>query len=196
MNTSSNETESEEVIEGQETPKRSKAAAELIDWVKALLPALIVALIFTTVLRPVKVDGRSMLETLQDNDRILVTGINYEPACGDIVVVKFKTEDNEAIVKRIIAVAGQTIDINSETGEVTVDGKVLDEPYISGPTYQRYDGVEFPLTVEEGHVFVMGDNRPVSNDSRSVLIGQISCDDIIGKAILRVYPFKSFGLIE
>ena len=94
----------------------------------------------------------------------------------------------------IIALGGDTVDINFETGAVTLNGAVLEEPYISAPTTTGYD-VEFPVTVPEGCVFVMGDNRPRSLDGRSTEVGFIDERDILGKVLLRVFPLSSFGKI-
>ena len=101
----------------------------------------------------------------------------------------------EPIVKRVIATEGQTVDIDFDTGEVSVDSKVLDEPYISTPT-QRDEGVSFPVTVPEGMAFVMGDNRMNSTDSRSEKIGMIDTRYILGKAVFRIYPFDRIGFIS
>ena len=98
------------------------------------------------------------------------------------------------MVKRIIALGGDTVDIDFETGAVTLNGAVLEEPYISAPTTTGYD-VEFPVTVPEGCVFVMGDNRPRSLDGRSTEVGFIDERDILGKVLLRVFPLSSFGKI-
>ncbi len=168
----------------------------LFDWVSAFLFALIiVVLVMTFCFRLVDVDGSSMLETLQDGNKVIVTGLNYEPQVGDIIVISHGAELDKALVKRVIAVGGQTVDINSETGEVMVDGFVIDEPYINGKTTQNGD-MEFPLEVREGTVFVMGDNRPISKDSRTVEVGLIETDSIIGKVQFRIYPFDEFGKVE
>ena len=168
----------------------------LFDWVSAFLFALIiVVLVMTFCFRLVDVDGSSMLQTLQDGNKVIVTGLNYDPNVGDIVVISHGAELDKALVKRVIAVSGQTVDINSETGEVTVDGIVIDEPYINGKTTQNGD-MEFPLEVREGTVFVMGDNRPISKDSRTVEVGLIETENIIGKVQFRIYPFDEFGRVE
>lgn len=168
----------------------------LFDWVSAFLFALvIVILIMTFCFRLVDVDGSSMLQTLQDGNKVIVTGLNYEPQVGDIVVISHGAELDKALVKRVIAVGGQTVDINSETGEVIVDGIVLDEPYINGKTVAEGDA-EFPMEVTEGTVFVLGDNRPISKDSRYNEVGLIENENIIGKVRFRFYPFDEFGKVE
>ena len=168
----------------------------LFDWVSAFLFALVmVILIMTFCFRIVSVDGSSMLQTLQNGNKVIVTGLNYEPQVGDIVVISHGAELDKALVKRVIAVGGQTVDINSETGEVIVDGIVLDEPYINGKTVAEGDA-EFPMEVTEGTVFVLGDNRPISKDSRYNEVGLIENENIIGKVRFRFYPFDEFGKVE
>ena len=98
-------------------------------------------------------------------------------------------------MKRIIAMGGDTVDIDFDMGQVTVNGEVLDEPYISAPTQQSFD-VEFPLTVPEGQVFLMGDNRPHSTDSRSSQVGFVDERSILGKVLFRIAPFNRLGKIS
>ena len=109
---------------------------------------------------------------------------------GDIVVALAPRFDHEPLVKRVIATAGQTVDIDFEQGVVYVDGVALEEDYINEPTYRQfYDrGVTFPLTVEEGHVFLMGDNRNDSSDSRLAAIGQVDTRYILGKVLFIMLP--------
>lgn len=186
----------------EEQPKKGKKGGPsrfilgLYDWVSAFLFALVVViLVITFGVRMVDVDGSSMMNTLQDHDKVFITGLNYEPQVGDIVVISHGAELDKTLVKRIIAVGGQTVDIDFDTGDVMVDGVVLDEPYILGST-QVEGGTEFPLTVTDGTVFVLGDNRPISNDSRYPEVGLINVDDIIGKVQFRIYPFSSIGRVE
>lgn len=188
--------EEERIRKAKKRSDPSKFITGLYDWISALLVAVVVVvLVMTFCFRMVAVDGSSMMDTLQDNDYVFITGLNYEPQVGDIVVISHGVELNKPIVKRVIAVGGQTVDIDFETGDVTVDGVLLDEPYILGSTTVSAD-VEFPLTVTEGTVFVLGDNRVISKDSRYSDVGLIDVNNIIGKVQLRVYPFGSFGLIE
>ena len=167
----------------------------LYDWASAVLFAFIaVVLILTFCFRIVDVDGNSMLETLQDHNKIIVTGLNYKPQVGDIVVISHGVDLDKVIVKRIIAVGGQTVDLDERTGEVIVDGVVLDEPYTTSQTEIR--DTEFPIEVEEGKVFVLGDNRAVSKDSRYQEVGLIDEEWIIGKVQFRFYPFNEFGTVD
>ena len=164
------------------------------EWVQALIGSVLaVVLLFTFVVRVVVVDGSSMRETLQDHDLILLLN---DTLCGeyeaqDIVVLSKETfENGNPIVKRIIATEGQTVDIDFNIGVVYVDGKALDEPYTREPTWTP-EGVEFPLTVPENHIFVLGDNRNRSSDSRHIDLGPIDERMVIGKAVLLAVPGKT-----
>ena len=132
-------------------------------------------------------DGTSMLQTLQNKDKVVMSNLFYTPEYGDIVVIKTDFFGDTPIVKRIIATAGQTIDINFETGTVTVDGVVLEEDYINTPTNDRED-FNGPITVPEGYVFVMGDNRDYSTDSRSSYVGLVDTRRILGKVYWVIIP--------
>ncbi len=142
---------------------------------------VIIALAFTFFLRFVCVIGGSMEPTLHSFDWVLVSQEKYEPAYGDVVVISQPNSYGQNIIKRVIATEGQTIDINFSTGQVFIDGQELYEDYINNATTNHYD-MEFPVTVPEGHVFVMGDNRQGSIDSRSSTIGFIQNEYILGRA--------------
>lgn len=154
-----------------------------------------VSVFFVFCVRMVTVDGTSMFPTLEHNDQVaLLSNVFYRnPKQGDIVVARKAQFDSEPIVKRVIAVAGQTVDIDFEAGIVYVDGEALEEPYINEPTYRQFydQGVRFPLTIEEGHVFLMGDNRNNSYDSRYALIGQVDTRCIMGKVLWILFPGQS-----
>ena len=119
----------------------------------------------------------------------------YTPQYGDIVVISHGENYNEPIIKRVIATEGQALSINYETGEVSVDGVILDEDYIKGMTIELKHPLDIPERIPEGYVFVMGDNRQGSLDSRSVDIGLIPVENIIGKAEFRIFPLNSIGSI-
>lgn len=145
--------------------------------------------------RVVVVNGSSMYNTLIDGDYLLLISNAFygQPQQGDIVVASKDTfDDGKPIVKRVIATEGQIVDINFSTGVVYVDGVALEEDYTYTSTTLR-EGVSFPLRVEEGHVFVLGDNRAWSRDSRSPDIGQIDCRGILGKAIFLFIPGTNGG---
>lgn len=161
-----------------------------------LLGAILV--VFLILFRVVVVSGPSMQNTLVDGDYLLLIGKPFytQPARGDIIVAAKDSYGNGTpIIKRIIATEGQVVDIDFETGTVTVDGEVLVEPYIKNLT-TRFEGTVFPLLVEPGCVFVLGDNRGNSKDSRDPVIGLIDTREIIGKAILLFLPGTDGGNIE
>ena len=156
---------------------------------------LVVFLIFALMFRAVGVDGDSMKPTLHDEDWVAVAGAVTEFERGDIVIVNQPWARNVPIIKRVIAVGGDTINIDFDRREVYVNGMRLDEPYILEPTWLEYD-VEFPLTVDEGKLFVMGDNRNDSIDSRSSQIGLIDERYVLGKALIRIFPFGKWNIYE
>ena len=177
---------------------KKKKVKEVLEYAESLTVVFaVMLLIFTFIARPATVDGESMLPTLEDGDRLIISNLFYEPAPGDIVVLcgEADREEGRNLIKRIIAVGGQTIDIDFETGEVTVDGEVLDEPYILERTHLD-EGTEFPLTVPEGEVFVMGDNRNASRDSRSLSVGTVKEEYIVGRVLFRFFPFDRFGTVS
>ncbi|MCM1314041.1 MAG: signal peptidase I [Prevotella sp.] len=173
------------------------------------ITVFVIIMIFTYILHPVNVVGTSMTNTLQDGDRIFMTTIYGSLSYGDIVVINNDMSylldgDNkiiernidgsglkECIIKRVIATGGQTVEVNSDTKEVIVDGKVLDEPYIKELT--NSGGVfNYPITIPEGYYFCMGDNRNGSSDSRNADIGLIKKSQIYGKAMVRYAPVSEF----
>ena len=173
--------------EGKETRLPGQGAYE---WVQALVcSVLTVVMIFTFGARLIGVDGHSMVPTLQDRDRIVVLSpiLYHDYKAGDIVVLRKTSFGDEPIVKRVIAVGGQTVDIDFTTGTVTVDGVVLDEPYINELTFTD-EGTAFPLTLGEGELFVMGDNRNHSTDSRDTRIGAVDRRYVVGRAVLLALP--------
>lgn len=155
-----------------------------------------VALAFIFIFRTVGVVGSSMYPTLENGDRIILSAAHFEPEYGDIVVTcqPAKSDIIESVlVKRVIATEGQTVDIDFSRGIVYVDDVALDEPYTNAPTYERED-FNGPVTVPEGYVFVMGDNRNASTDSRSNLVGLIREEYILGEALFRIAPFGNFKI--
>ena len=175
--------------EKQQEEKRENGR-ELYEWVQALVGSvLVVVLVFTFVIRLIGVDGHSMVPTLQDGDRLLVlNSMLYDDyKYGDIVVLRKETFLEEPIVKRVIATEGQTVDIDFDEGVVYVDGQALEEDYINERTYLE-EGTEFPLTVPEGSIFVMGDNRNRSSDSRDSRLGTVDARYVIGKAVFMPLP--------
>ena len=172
---------------------------DLFFWLQALVMALVsLILIFTFVGRIIGVDGDSMYPTLHHKDMLLLQSIGYEPRQGDVVVLTKPFKDvTGPIVKRVIAVGGQHVEINYDAGTVTVDGVVLHEPYINQeetmhiPFYENQTVVDVP----ENCIFVMGDNRNHSNDSRDVTLGVIDERYVLGRAVCVLLPFQNMGLI-
>ena len=192
----------------QEQEKQTAKGRDLYEWVQSLVGSvLVVVAIFTFVIRMMGVDGHSMLNTLQHGDRLLVVNsmLYHDYKYGDIVILrKNGVFDDDPIVKRVIAVEGQTVDIDFTEGIVYVDGEALEEDYIREPTYTA-EGTEFPLTVPDGSIFVMGDNRNGSSDSRDYRLGTVDTRYVIGKAAFLIFPgpdyetekrdFKRIGVI-
>jgi len=171
---------------------RDRIFKELYDWMESAVMAVIfVVLLFTFAVRTSVVSGESMIKTLDSGDMLLISRLGFSAKQGDIVVATKPYSDNEPIIKRVIATGGQTIDIDFEEGVVYVNGEALDEPYTNTPTNRSYD-MEFPLTVPEGYLFLMGDNRNGSYDSRAEDIGLVDERYIMGKAYFRILPFSDF----
>ena len=165
------------------------------DWIQCLVCAVVVGiLVFIFIGRVITVDGSSMYSTLLNGDKMLAVDLFYKPENGDIVICRSSYYD-KPLVKRVIATEGQTIEIDFDRGIVYVDGEVLDEPYINEPTYID-EGFSGKATVPEGCVFVMGDNRNDSNDSRKPEIGFIDEREIMGKVLLILIPASENGGID
>ena len=182
-------------MEKQEQAKPVRGQ-NLLEWYEALISAaLVLVLIFSFFFRISQVDGSSMVPTLVNGDKLIVWGAGYTPQRGDVVIVDSYTSYGKPLVKRVIAKGGDTVSIDYATGTVAVNGEVLQEDYIAEPTYLGYD-VQFPYTVPEGTVFVMGDNRNQSLDSRSTYVGCIDERDILGRVLLCFMPFTDFGVVK
>lgn len=170
---------------------RKSGRKAIYEWVQALVcSVLAVILVFTFLVRVIRVDGESMRETLQDGDLLLaVNGWlcgNYE--AGDVVILAKQGFENGApVVKRVVAVEGQTVDIDFDAGIVYVDGAALNEDYIREPTF-REEGLTFPVTLREHEIFVLGDNRNNSKDSRHPDLGAVDTRCVIGRAICLLVP--------
>lgn len=181
--------------EARRAEEKKSWSREAYEWVQALVcSVLAVVLFFTFGARLIGVDGHSMVPTLQDGDRLLVLNAmlcgGYEP--GDIVVLRKESFLPTPIVKRVVATAGQVVDIDFASGTVYVDGRRIHEDYINEPAYTA-EGTEFPLTVPEGSVFVLGDNRNHSSDSRDSRLGTVDERYIIGRAVLLAVPGLDAG---
>lgn len=166
------------------------------EWVEAIAEAIIpVVIILAFVFRVVNVDGDSMLNTLHDRDKIIVSEWYYKPKNGDVVVIRRGQYLDEPIVKRVIATEGQTLSIDFNSGSVVVDGVVLNETYIKEKMWLREDG-NIPSVIPQGYCFVMGDNRNDSLDSRSKAVGLIKNGDVKGRVSFIIFPFNRIGTVN
>ena len=204
------EQQAEQDLEDVEDEERS-ILGDLLDLAESVLCSVfLVFLVFTFLFRIATVEGASMYPTLIHGDRLVVSELGYTPCRGDVVIINARNSYqpdasgnvveseglNKLIVKRIIATGGQSVDIDFDTGIVMVDGQALNESYISTLTTRDEGGMQFPVTVPEGYVFVLGDNRGISKDSRHPSVGFIPESDIMGKVLLRVFPLGEFGKIS
>ena len=196
--------------EEKERPKETggRIGRILYEWLQPLVLTFTVMTLILTFLTPiVGVVGSSMQDTLQSGDRLLTVRpwLLSEIRRGDIVIVRKESFDAAPIVKRVIAIGGDTVDIDFDRGIVTVNGEVLEEPYIKELTFLD-EGQRFPLKVGEGHMFLMGDNRNNSSDSRNPALGTVSEREIIGRAVILLFPgvepwnntrdFSRIGLLD
>jgi len=167
----------------------------LYDVAEVAAPAVvIIALLFTFAARVAGVDGTSMLPTLEDRQQVILTAGLREPEHGDIVVISQNNGHHKPLLKRVIGVAGDEIDFAD--GLVLVNGAVIDEPYLAEGTMTYpapASAMAYPVRVPAGHVFVMGDNRGVSSDSRASTVGFVRVDDILGEVLFRTRPFIRTG---
>lgn len=179
----------------------AKGVKTLYEWLEEIVIALtLVILVFTFLFRVVTVTGESMLPNFVEGQKLIVTNLGHSVEQGTVVVITNVL--NEPIIKRVIATEGQTVDVDYETGTVYVDGEAVDETQFgleNGITTRPYSTLEamvFPQTVPEGCVFVLGDNRSVSKDSRYTEVGMVDTRHILGEAVFTLYPFDRFGVIE
>ena len=181
-----------------ENRKPGKLSKTVLDWAEELVIAVVlIAVVFTFFFRIITVTGTSMVPNYNAGDRVLVTGSALGIEQGDVVVITNVLE--EPIIKRVIATEGQTVNFDYETKAVLVDGKPVDETQfglqngITELPYTSFELLEFPQTVPKGCVFVLGDNRSVSEDSRYKVVGMIDRRDILGKAVFHIFPFQKIG---
>ena len=169
--------------------KKPTLRSEIYDWVQSMITALMICVVVLLFfVRVIDVNGSSMNPTLFDGNKMLVSDLFYKPKAGDVVIFKKSEYDpDKALVKRVVAVGGQTVNIDFETGIVYVDGEPLEEDYTADLTFNKLDFMG-PWRVPEGSVFVIGDNRNASTDSRDKRIGNVDERLIVGRAYLVIYP--------
>lgn len=174
---------------------------DLFFWVQALAVALVcLILTFSLAGRVIRVVGSSMVPTLHEGDLMLLQSIGYTPKQGDVVVLRKSSFMSDPIVKRVIAVGGQHVSIDYDTNTVTVDGTVLDEPYIlevmQDPNLHHFGTYQSEIDVPEGSIFVMGDNRNNSSDSRDVTLGTVDERYVLGRVLCVLLPLDDFGTVN
>ncbi len=219
------ENTAEDTENNKEKKKKGTFIKDVIEICEStILTVFVIVLLFTYVLHPVNIVGRSMVPTLNKNysgerelkgetDKVFMNTIFFDVKYGDILVIdkdknylldengkvyepQYDSPINECIIKRVIAVGGQKISIHD--GQVLVDGEVIDEPYIADDSYTEDLGAfsdKYPITVPEGYYFVMGDNRNHSTDSRARSVGFVKRDQIYGKAIIKYSPIEEFDIL-
>ncbi|MCL1857904.1 MAG: signal peptidase I [Oscillospiraceae bacterium] len=199
--------------------EKKRFSEELFEWIEIFSSALLtVILLFTFIFRLVTVQGPSMENTLHGGekpygsvqDNLIISNLFYSPKQGDIVVIQVPNPNfSTPIIKRVIAVEGQTVDFDFENWIVyvderpiyEVDGKAAIEPYVNyeQDKFMNVNDISpdmLPIKVEPGKIFVMGDNRNHSSDSRSSSIGQIDVRNVVGRVLIRVFPFNKFGVVK
>jgi signal peptidase I len=179
----------------EDNRKLSPRARTFVDWVVVVAVALLVAfLVRTFVLQQFRVEGSSMYSTLEDGDRVFVNKLSYrlgDPSRGDVVVLhEVSGASDDDLIKRVIAVAGETVEMSD--CRVNVDGRALTEPYLDSDvvTLDRCGENFEPVLVPDGHVWVMGDNRGASDDSRR--LGPIDEDELVGRAFVVFWPTSNW----
>lgn len=196
--------ELEETEEMQPEKKELGGTAKsAFEWAEDLVIAIVlVATIFTFFFRIITVDGDSMEPNYTSENRVLVSGWMSDVKQGDVVIVTNLQSMKGPIIKRVIATEGQTVDFDAEKGAVLVNGVAVDDSQfglengITRIEWSNYESLSFPAVVPQGCVFVLGDNRTISMDSRYEQIGMIDKRNILGKTMLRVYPFEQFGAVH
>ena len=181
----------------EQLPPDQQARLDLYDWIQSLMVELVICVsLFIFAVRVIDVSGSSMVPTLRDGDKMIVSDLFYKPKYGDIVVFKTDQYDpDRALVKRVIATEGQEISLDFDRGVVHINGSPIEEDYIAELTTTKLDFIG-PQTVPEGCVFVMGDNRNASTDSRKKEIVMVDERMILGRAYYVVFPLSEMSRIQ
>lgn len=181
----------------REAASAESLAADIFYWAEALVFALTFLVIVSVFFARLSgVDGSSMVPTLRDHDQLVVQLSGYQtPKRGDIVVLETPAYEDEPLVKRVIGIAGDVIDIDGTTGTVLRNGEALYEPYIAEPI-REFGTISYPFTVPKDCAFVMGDNRNHSSDSRTAAVGAVPYESIIGRVMFRILPITKIGTIS
>ena len=197
MKKAQKEKKGQSIKDEMQLPSDQQARLDLYDWIQSLMVALVICVaLFIFAVRVIDVSGSSMVPTLRDGDKMIVSDLFYKPKYGDIVVFKTdKYDPDRALVKRVIATEGQEISLDFDRGVVYIDGSPIEEDYIAELTTTKLDFIG-PQTVPEGCVFVMGDNRNASTDSRKKEIGMVDERMILGRAYYVVFPISEMGWIQ
>ena len=183
--------------EEEQLPKDQQLRLDMYDWIQSLMVALVICIaLFIFVVRIIDVSGSSMWPTLKNGDKMIVSDLFYKPKYGDVIVFKTDSYDpNKALVKRVIATEGQEISIDFDRGVVYIVGSPLEEDYVAELTTTKLDFIG-PQKVPEGCIFVMGDNRNASTDSRKKEIGMVDERMILGRAYYVAFPTGDMGWIS
>lgn len=175
----------------------NKWKSEILEWVKTIAVAVVLAFVITQFIRPTIVNGQSMYPTLDHNDYLIINRMAYkfgEPSRGDIIVfstnLKQENGENKDLVKRVIGVEGDHLKI--ENSNVYINDELIDEPYI----HENYTEGSVDMTIPENMIFAMGDNRENSKDSRMSDVGLVPEDHVMGKVMVRLFPFNKIGTVK
>ena len=189
--------EAEEKALAEEEKEEQSLKKDIYEWIQSLMVALVICVgVFLFAVHVVDVSGSSMYPTLKNGDKMLVSNLFYHPSRGDVIVFKTDSYDpNKALVKRVIATEGEEISIDFDRGVVYINGSPLEEDYINELTRNKLDFIG-PQTVPEGCIFVMGDNRNASTDSRKKEIGMVDTRMILGRAYYVIFPFANMAQIS
>ncbi|MDR1891514.1 MAG: signal peptidase I [Oscillospiraceae bacterium] len=188
-------------------PEETNIVADIFDWLEAAVASVLaVIVVFTFLFRVVGVDGESMQNTLQHKDKVIISHLFYKPEAGDIVVISRKynnepaedTSQNKPIIKRVIAVGGDLVDLDYEKQQVIITRNGVSHAFVEPPDLlgnmdKKSAYIDFPAQVPEGSIFVMGDHRNNSLDSRYESLGMIDERYVLGKAVFRIWPLTGIG---